>query len=142
MSLVSLQSRLKSIVLEEPLLAGVPVLIEEKGNLSSDLENALAATAVVVVIAPSRGQAKAEQAVSSLNSDESLEVDIHRGPLSDANAPSSVALLDALRVRIHGQFVNPAVPVGRRFRYLTHDLREFGDGTFVRVLMIGVTDVG
>ncbi len=143
MSLVALQSRLKVLVAAEPLLDGRPVLIEEKGNLVNDVETALAETALAVVIAPARGQAAAEQAKTAINSDETFEVVIHRGALADAESPSTVAVLDALRLRLHGALVAADAPTsGRRFRYLGHELRELGDGAYARALNLGVADAG
>ncbi len=143
MSLTVLQTRLKTLVLAEPLLANRPVLIEDKGNLVYDVEAALATTALAIVISPTRGQAAPDQPKGSINSEEAFDVVIHRGALADTDSPSTVAVLDALRVRLHGALVSESGPgSGRRFRYLGHDLRELGDGAYARALGIGVIDAG
>lgn len=138
MTLTALQSRLRALVAACPLLEGRPVLIEDKGNLVSDLETALATTALAVVVAPASGTAKEPPARGRNVWSETLEVVVHRGPLADETAPTTVAVLDELRSAIHGALVDPTRAVLSVFACTRHDLRENGDGTYARALTVAI----
>lgn len=138
MTLTALQSRLRDLAAGRPLLSGRPVLVEEKGNLVSDLEIALQTQALAVVVAPVSG-ANADNPPRGRGTwNESLEVVVHRGPLTDPDAPSTVAVIDDLREALHGAGVTDDGSVRGLFRTVRHDLRENGDGTYARVLVIAV----
>ena len=138
MTLTALQSRLQALVAAAPLLTGRPVLIEDKGNLVSDLETALATVALAVVVAPESGQAKDGNPRGRAAWEETLEVAIHRGLMADEAAPSTVAVLDELRQLLHGAPIVADQSVRGTFRCLRHELRENGDGTYCRVLRVGL----
>lgn len=140
MTLSGLQTRLKVLVDAEPLLAGKKVLIEDKNNLTSQLETALATLALCVVIAPKSGTANATQAkgVGAANSDEQFEIVIHRSLIESNATASTVEVLDALVPRLHGAQIDAAAnAASARFRFLGHELRELGDGSYARVISIG-----
>lgn len=148
MTLAALQSRLQALVAAEPLLAGRPVFIEDKQNLVSVIGAALAETSLCVAIAPASGaasEAAAPQRVSSgtlprrAASGEVLEIAIYRGLIDAPEVPSTVVVLDALRSRLHGALIDASNPRGGRFAYVRHDLRDQGDGVYVRVLQVAAT---
>lgn len=142
MSLAALQERLRDLVAAEPLLADRPILLEDKGNLVYEVEDALATQALAVVISPAKGAARPTQSATQAHSEEHIDVIVYRGPLAEAEAPSTVALRDALLPRLHGAFVAPAGPgVGRRFSYVGHELRDLGDGAYARALTFRVEDL-
>lgn len=114
------------------------MLIEEKGNLVSDLEVALDGAALAVVVSPESGQAKDNNPRGRAAWDERLEVVIHRGPLADAGAPSTVVVLDQLRELLHGAPIVADQSVRGSFRCVRHELRENGDGTYARVLLVAL----
>ncbi len=138
MKLTDLQTRLQALVAAAPLLEGRPVLIEDKGNLVSDLETALGTSALAVVVAPASGQAKDGNPRGRSAWDETLEVVIHRGPLTDPASPGTVEILDQLRELLHGAPIVADLSVRGTFRCVRHDLRENGDGTYARVLVVGL----
>lgn len=135
--LSALQTRLRDLIAAIPDLAGVPVLTEDKGNLATEVENALATQALALVVAPCAGVAKANQARGRAASDEEFEVVIHRGLFEGASAPTTVAVLDALVPAIHGA-PSAADRPAADFVFKRHDLRENADGTFARVVVFTV----
>ncbi len=137
--LIELQNRLKALVQEEPLLAGRPILVEDKGNLVSDVETALETQSLAVVIAAASGEAKDGSLQKRTAWRESLEIVIHRGLIDGADVPSTAAVLDALRGRLNGAKVDPLKPVGESFTVTRHELRENGDATYARVLTVVTT---
>ncbi len=140
--LTQLQTRLRDLVAAEPLLAGRPVLIEDKGNLTFELEAALQTQSLAVIVAPVSGQAKSGQTSIKAHSEEAFEVVIHRGLLDGEDVPSTVEVLDALIARLHGALLDAAAPKpGRRFAYAGHQLRENGDGSYARVLALSVDNL-
>ncbi|MBS0632015.1 MAG: hypothetical protein JSS11_08890 [Verrucomicrobia bacterium] len=146
MTLADLQNRLRDLVAAEPLLAGRPVLIEDKQNLISAIETALAETSLCVVIAPVSGQAKVStqpQASSVLPRraavGEILEISLFRGLIDAADVPSTVAVLDALRARLHGAPLTADQSYRGTFAFVSHNLRDQEDGTYVRVLTFAAT---
>lgn len=136
--LEQLQNRLKALVQEEPLLAGRPVLVEDKNNLVSVVETALDTQSLAVVIASASGNAKDGPLPRRSAWTESFDVVIHRGLVDAANVPSTAAVLDALRDRLNGAQVNPEAPSKNAFRCTRHELRENGDGTYARALTVAV----
>lgn len=141
--LTTLQSRLREIVAAEPLLTGRPVLIEDKNNLVAIVEAALAVNSLAVVVSPVSGTASDSQPRASINSVETFEVVIHRSPIDAPDTPSTVEVLQALRKRIQGAPVNPAhpaAPASVAFRYVSHQLRELGDGNYARALIVAAND--
>ena len=142
MLLTVLQSRLREIVAAEPLLTDRPVLIEDKNNLVSTVETALATNSLAVVISPVSGAAGESQPKTAVNSTETFEVVIHRSPLDTPDTPSTVEVLQALRTRIHGATIDgthQAPPAAPRWRYVSWQLRELGDGSYARVLICSAT---
>lgn len=136
MTLADLKSRLAALVQASPLLAGRPVLIEEKGNLVSQVEAALQTQSLCVVIALASGQAKAGALRGRAAWDETFEVVVHRGLLDAADVPASDAVLDDLRSRLHGAPLDPSDRHAGAFACSRHDLRDGGDGTYARVLAV------
>ena len=134
--LTELQSRLQVLVQAEPLLVGRPVLVEDKGNLVSELETALAEQSLAVVIAPVSGDVQAGALPRRAAWVESFEVVIHRGLVDGADVPSTVAVLDALRDRLNGAPIDATKAIGPVFATTRHELRENGDGTYARVLTV------
>lgn len=148
MTLPALQLRLQALVAAEPLLSGRPVFIEDKQNLVSVIEAVLAETSLCVAIAPVSGGVSASAATQSATaaalprraaSSELVEIAIYRGLIDAADVPSSVEVLDALRCRLHGALLDAANPQAGRFAYVRHDLRDLGDGTYVRILQVSGT---
>jgi len=138
MDLIALQHRLRDIVAEEPLLAGRSVLIEDKNNLVTAVETTLASQSLCAVVAPISGSAKDGQPKAAINSTETFEVVIHRSPIDTPDTPSTVAVLEALRKRVHGALItanHPAPAAAPRWRYVSWQLRELGDGAYARVLV-------
>ncbi len=138
--LTLLQSRLQTIVQSSTLLASRPVLIEDKGNLVNEVEVALQTQALAVVVAPASGDVKEGALPRRAAWHELFEVAVHRGVLDGDEVPSTVAVIDELRGLIHGAHVNPANGSSQRFACTRHELRENGDGTYVRVLTVAVMD--
>lgn len=148
MTLSDLQIRLQALVAAEPLLAGRPVFIEDKQNLVSVIEAALAETSLCVAIAPVSGGATESTAPQRVASGalprraaigELVEIAIYRGLIDAADVPSSVVVLDALRARLHGALLDAANPGAGRFTFVRHDLRDLGDGVYVRILQVSGT---
>ena len=140
MSLSLLQSRLQSLVQGAPLLAGRPVLIEDKGNLVNEVEIALQTQALAVVVAPVSGEVHDGPLPRRAAWRELLEISVHRGVLDAPGTPSTLAVVDQLRGLLHGAHVDPANPASPRFACSRHELREAGDGTYVRLLTLTVLD--
>jgi hypothetical protein len=138
MELTALQTRLRDLVAACPLLAGRPVLIEEKGNLVSELETALSTQSLAVVIAPASGQVQDGAPPSRAGWEESFDVVIHRGLLDDASTPTTVAVLDQLRAALHGAPLDAGRTLRGAFAARRHELRENGDGSYARALTIVV----
>ena len=134
--LQQLQTRLQTIIAAAPLLAGRPVLVEDKGNLTIEVENALATQALAIVVAASSGQAKAGQLRGRPGSDEEFEVVIHRGLLDDAAGLTTIAVLDTLCPLLCSSLCDPNNPAAGLFAFKRHDLRENSDGSFCRVLVV------
>jgi hypothetical protein len=122
------------------LLANRPVLSEDKGNLVNEVEVALQTQALAVVVAPVAGEVKEGALPRRAAWRELLEVAVHRGVLDGADTPSTIAVIDELRGLVHGAHVDPASETSQRFACVRHELRETGDGTYVRVLTIAVID--
>jgi hypothetical protein len=139
MNLSSLQSRLAILVQTAETLAGRPVIIEDKGNLVSELETALSTQSLAVVVAPAGGETKAGSLRGRSAWDTTLEVVIHRGQLDTDPIPSTVAVLDELVPLIHGAPIDPNNPALGEFACRRHELREGGDGSYCRVLTVLVT---
>lgn len=136
--LTELQYRIREIVLSEPLLEGRPVLVEDKNNLVAELEAALQTQSLAVVIAAASGDLKDTSLQKRGAWTERIEIAIHRGLLDAEDVPSTCAVLDALRERIHGAPLVTGKMQGF-FRTPRHELREGGDGTYVRVLTVEAT---
>ena len=139
--LAELQTRLQQIVASAPILAGRPIKTEDKGNLVSEVENALVMHAICVVVAPANGNAKPGQAKGNAYFEEDLEVTIHRGLLEDEHGLSTVAIVDVLIPLIHGAPIvanHPAPHAAQLFRAKGHRLIENGDGTFARVITVSI----
>ena len=139
MTLAALQARLQALVGAEPLLTGRPVLIEDKQNLVSQVDAALATVAMCAVIAPVSGEVKPGPTPRRAATAEVIEIAVHRSHIDAESVSSTVAVLDALRARIHGALVQADNPSAGTFSYLGHELREIGDGAYVRILLIGAT---
>jgi hypothetical protein len=136
----ALQLRLQAIVAAAPILAGRPVLTEDKGNLVNEVETALETQSIAVVVASANGNSVPNQARKTALFEEDIEVIIHRGALDDPSGLTTAAVLDALIPLIHGKPISAtATPTVQCFRAKRHELRENGDGTYVRVLTVGVT---
>lgn len=140
MSLSALQSRLQSLVQAAPLLAGRPVLVEDKGNLVNEVEIALQTQALAVVVASASGEVHDGALPRRTAWRELLEIAVHRGILDADDVPSTIAVVDELRGLIHGAHLDPANATSQRFACTRHELREAGDGTYVRVLTIAILD--
>jgi hypothetical protein len=138
MSLAAIQSRLKALVEAEPLLEDRPVLIEEKGNLISILESVLETQSLAIVIAPARGEVKPNALRGRAGWADAIEVIIHRGILDGDDVPSTVAVLDALRARLHGAPVDEDKPALTAFACTAHELRELEGDAYARVLTVEV----
>lgn len=138
MTLSAIQSRIQSLISALPLLAGKPVLVEDKGNLAADVEQALAAMALCIVVAPSAGQAKSNQLRGRAASDEDFEIVIHRGMGDDPNSVTTVAVLQAIVPLLHGAPVDPDAPGSTSFAFKRHEMRENADGTFARVIIFSL----
>jgi hypothetical protein len=136
--LLKLQNRLHDLIAAAPLLAGYPVLVEDKGNLANEVENALTTQSLAIVVCSSSGQAKAGQLRGRALSSEEFEIVIHRGLLDDPNGLTTVAVINTLVPLIHGAPADPACPAASLFAFKRHDLRENPDGSFARVLIVGV----
>lgn len=139
MTLADLQTRLQELVAAEPLLANRPVLVEDKNNLVAQVEQALAEQSLCVVIAPAAGDVKEGALAGRAAWVESLEIAIHRGLLDTDGTPSTVAVFDALRLRLHGADISATRSIRGIFACRRHELRENGDGTYVRVLTVSAT---
>ena len=138
MTLADLQSRLKAIVATSTLLAGRPVLLEDKGNLVAEVETALQTQSLAVVVALAYGQAKDGSLRQRAVWTETFEVVIHRGLLDGVDVPASLAVLDDLRRLIQGAPINPDDVRDGVFLCIRHDLRDGGDGTYARVLSVAI----
>jgi hypothetical protein len=139
MDLPALQNRLRDLVAEEPLLAGRPVLIEDHHNLVAIVEATLATQSLCAVISPVSGSAQDAQPRRQIHSAETFEIVIHRGVVDAPDTPSTVAVLAALRARVHGALLTPAHPAPAAapcWRYVSHQLRELGDGAYARALVV------
>lgn len=136
MTLADLQTRLVALVRESPLLKDRPVLIEDKGNLVAEVENALEVQSLAVVVALSSGQLYSSQVPERKRWEDTFEVVIHRGLLDQSDVPSTAAVLEDLRGRLHHAPLSVALPYGPFFTCIRHDLRDGGDGTYARVLLI------
>lgn len=139
MTTSQIQDRLKELVTASLLLEGRPILLEDKGNLVSQIETALQTQSLAVTIALSGGSNKA-RAQKRAAWDETFEVVIHRGLLDGVDVPATNDVLDDLRMRLEGSPVNPAARVCEQFTCTRHDLREGGDGTYARVLLVTVVN--
>jgi len=135
MDIATLQTRLVALISASPLLDGRPVLVEDKGNLVNQVELALQTNSLAVVVALASGELAATASSRAAWSD-TFDVVIHRGLLDQDDVPSTAALLEDLRARIHAAPIDPAAPRGHAFAALRHDLRDGGDGTYARVLLI------
>jgi hypothetical protein len=138
MTLAALKARLQDLVSASPLLAGRPVLLEDKGNLVSELETVLQTQSLAVVIALASGQVKDGALRRRALWVETFEVVIHRGPLDGADVPATDTVLEDLRARLHGAPLDPAGPGEGAFACVRHDLRDGGDGTYARVLTVAI----
>lgn len=136
MTLSDLQSRLRTLVAASPLLVGRPVLVEDQGNLVSELEVALSTQSLAVTIASSSGIMQSGSMRGRGAWDETFEIVIHRGMLDAADVPSTLAVLEDLRARLHGAPADPQARLTAAFACARHDLREGGDGTYARVLNV------
>jgi len=136
--LQQLQNRLHDLIAAIPALAGYRVLVEDKGNLASEVENALAEQSLAIVVMPSSGQAKTGQLRGRALSTEEFEIVIHRGLTDDPAGLTTVAVVDMLVPTIHGASTDPSVTQAALFAFKRHDLRENTDGSFARVLIVGV----
>jgi hypothetical protein len=134
--LQKLQNRLRDLIAAAPLLAGYPVLVEDKGNLASEVENALAIQSMAIVVMPSSGQAKTPQLRGRALSEEEFEIVIHRGLLDDPNGLTTVAIMDTIVPLIQGAATDPDAARSSLFSFKRHDLRENTDGSFARVLIV------
>ncbi len=132
--LSALQNRLRDLIKAVPSLAGVPVIVEDKGNIAADVEAALATLSLCIVVAPSSGQAKSGQLRGRAASDEDFEIVIHRG-LAEGTL-TTVAVLEILVPLIDSAACDPAARVGNAFAFKRHELRENSDGSFARVLTV------
>lgn len=138
MTYSALKSRLQALVQAAPLLEGRPVLLEDKGNLVSQVETALQTQSLAVVIALASGQAKDGALKTRATWSETFEVVIHRGLLDGDDVPATDAVLDDLRARLHGEQADPANRHAGTFACIRHDLRDGGDGTYARVLTVSI----
>lgn len=134
-----IQDRLKALVTASTFLEGRPILLEDKGNLVSQVETALQTQSLAVTIALSGGSNKSK-ARSRAAWDESFEVVIHRGLLDGVDVPATNDVLDDIRMRVEGAPIDAAVRLCEQFTCTRHDLREGGDGTYARVLLVSVVN--
>lgn len=148
MTLAALQLRLQALVAAEPLLTSRLVLIEDRQNLISAIETTLAETSLCVVIAPVSGSAKESTQPQHMASStlprrtavvEMFEISLFRGLIDAADVPSTVAVLDALIARLHGAALTADESYRGWFTFVGHNLRDQGDGSYVRVLTVGAT---
>lgn len=139
MTLSDLQTRLVALVSASTLLTGRPVLIEDKGNLVSEVEAALDSSSLAVVIALASGEMPTPPTPRRAAWQDVFEVVIHRGLLDGADVPSTATVLADLRERLHGAPLNPDEAFRGLFSCLRHDLRDGGDGTYARVLLVAAT---
>lgn len=141
MALAAILTRAKSLVEAIPLLAGVPVLVEDKNNLVKMVEETLATQSLALVVGSASGSATAGQSRTVSQADEVIEIVIHRGLLDADTVPSTVQVYDALRPALHGKTIlaggQPGTPA---FKFLGQELRELGDGTYARVVRFGAVD--
>lgn len=133
--LTKLQNRLKDLIAAAPILGGYPVLTEDKGNLASEVENALQTQSLAIVVAPSSGQARASQLRGRALSDEEFEVVVHRGLLDDPKGLTTVLIVDTLVPLIQGAPADPDMTRSALFAFKRHELRENPDGSFARVII-------
>lgn len=136
--LSALKLRLQTLVAAAPLLAGRPVLVEDKGNLVAQVEAALQTQSLAVVIALASGQAKDGAPRRRALWTETFEIVIHRGLLDADDVPATDDVLDQLRALLHGAPLDPANPAAGAFACTRHDLRDGGDGTYARVLHVTI----
>lgn len=139
MTLTELQNRLETLVKSAPLLNGRPVLIEDKGNLVSQVETALQTQSLAAVIALAAGETNSSALRGRAAWKETFEVVIHRGLLDAEDVPATLAVLDQLRLLLHGAQLDAATPTKGFFACTRHDLRDGGDGTYARVLNVTTT---
>lgn len=139
MTVSEIKARMVAIVSASPLLTERPVLIEDKGNLVAQVEQVLQTQSLAIVVALSSGAAKDPQLRARALWDEVFEIVIHRGLLDGDEVPASDAVLVDLRERIGGSLMDPAKPTAGKFYCIRHDLRDGGDGTYARVLTVGMT---
>jgi len=135
--LQKLQTRLQTLIASSPILFGYPVLVEDKGNLASEVENALQEQSLAIVVMPSSGQAKSPQLRGRALSEEEFEIVIHRGLIDAPAGLTTVAIMDTLVPLIHGAPTDPDAQKSSLFVFKRHDLRENTDGSFARVLIVG-----
>jgi hypothetical protein len=134
--LQAIQNRLRDLIASAPVLAGYPVLVEDKGNLASEVENALQTQSLAIVVMPSSGQSKGQQLRGRALSEEEFEVVVHRGLLDDPQGLTTVAVIDTIVPLIHGAPTDPTIQKSSLFTFKRHELRENTDGSFCRVLIV------
>ena len=64
---------------------------------------------------------------------------IHRGQLDGDDVPPTLTVLEELRGLIQGAPIDPAARLCAQFTCRRHDLRDGGDGSYARVLTVGLT---
>lgn len=136
MTLSDLQARLVFLVSASSLLKDRPVLVEDKGNLVAEVEAALETQSLAVVVALASGQLASLPTPRRAAWQDAFEVVIHRGLLDGDDVPSTAAVLVDLRQRLHGAPLDAANPSRGLFSCIRHDLRDGGDGTYARVLLV------
>jgi hypothetical protein len=145
MTLTAIQSRLYALVAAIPLLKGestekgYPVLIEDKGNLVADLEQALETQSLAVVVALQSGECKGDSLAHRVTWAETFEIVIHRGPLEGDDVPSTLEVLEEITPVVHAAPIDADNPHAGSFECRRHELRESGDGGYCRVLTVGLS---
>lgn len=140
MTLEDIQARLVALVQTCELLTGRPVLAEAKDNLVNQIEVALQTQSLAVTIAAESGQTRDGAPPGREAWEEQFEIVVHRGLVDAGNVPSTAAVIDALRDLIKGASSDPTKAGGLKFRCKRHELRDAGDGTYCRVLTVGLSN--
>jgi len=139
MKLSEIKTRLATLVKSYEPVAKRPILVEDKGNLVSQLETALQTQSLAVVIALASGEKKDSGTQKRGAWNDTFEVVIHRGQLDGDDVPAADEVLDDLLDVLDGADVKVGDSSKGTFTCLRYDLREGGDGTYARVLNVRLT---
>lgn len=142
--LLSLQSRIASLLRQDAYFSRVPILTEQVGNIESAVAEALAKLQLVVVIQTAEGEAVKPGSGAPMFS-ERVAVSIAQPPTlapnddPEAKPPNLVDAAECAILALDDKPVDPSVTDNRKLAVLSHRSDRTEDGLAIQEIIVSAT---